>query len=198
MSEQRKTALITGSGRNIGRAVALALAADGFDIVTNGAHNQAACADVSAAAQALGVRASVVMGDVGSRAGAGAVAAEAIAFNGAIDVLVNNAAIRPDTGAKPVMMTSMGMMALTTCMVALAVTIYSVMPVTIFCAAAKAMTALPVATARMCLNLPMAVVRQWRNGFSLWVQIPFPTIQRPMATAFPCPTPTLAWATRAC
>ena len=98
MVTHRKTALITGSGRNIGRAVALALAADGFDIVTNGSANRAACEAVCAEAKALGVRAHTVMGDVGSSVGASEVAAKAIAFNGAVDVLVNNAAIRPAMG----------------------------------------------------------------------------------------------------
>ena len=98
MSTHRRTALITGSGRNIGRAVALALAADGFDIVTNGSADQAACEEVCAEVENLGARACVVMGDVGSSAGAAGVAADAIGFNGAIDVLVNNAAIRPALG----------------------------------------------------------------------------------------------------
>lgn len=95
MAEQRKTALITGSGRNIGRAVAVALAADGFDIVTNGSSDRTACESVCAEVEALGVRACVVMGDVGSSAGAAQIATDAIGFNGAVDVLVNNAAIRP-------------------------------------------------------------------------------------------------------
>ncbi len=94
----KKTALITGSGKNIGRAVAMALAADGFDIVTNGSNNRAACEKVSADARSFGVRSQIAMGDVGTADGAADVAAQALSLNGHVDVLVNNAAIRPDTG----------------------------------------------------------------------------------------------------
>jgi len=38
-----RTALITGSGRNIGRAIAIELAADGFNIILNGSSDRAAC-----------------------------------------------------------------------------------------------------------------------------------------------------------
>ena len=91
MSNTRRTALITGSGRNIGRASALALAADGFNVVLNGSSDEAACISVANEAQDLGVRAEVAMGNVGIEADARMVAKQAIQHFGAVDVLVNNA-----------------------------------------------------------------------------------------------------------
>jgi len=91
----QKTALITGAGRNIGRAIALALAGDGFNVVVNGSSDRAACDGVAAEARALGVQALVAMGDVGKPEDCARIAKEAIAEFGAVDVLVNNAALRP-------------------------------------------------------------------------------------------------------
>lgn len=98
MTQQRRTALITGAGRNIGRAVALGLAEDGFNVVINGSSDRAACDAVADAARGFGVDVLVAMGDVGTLAECDRIAAEAITRFGAVDVLVNNAALRP---AKP-------------------------------------------------------------------------------------------------
>jgi 3-oxoacyl-[acyl-carrier protein] reductase len=95
-TKPRKAALITGAGRNIGRAIALGLARDGFDVAINGSSNRSATEAVAAEARALGVRALVVMGDVGSREECRRIAAEAQAGLGVVDVLVNNAALRPE------------------------------------------------------------------------------------------------------
>ncbi len=95
MTQQRRTAFITGAGRNIGRAVALGLAEDGFNVVINGSADRAACDAVAEAARGFGVDAVVAMGDVGSLAECDRMAADAIARFGAVDVLVNNAALRP-------------------------------------------------------------------------------------------------------
>lgn len=99
VNEVRRTALITGSGRNIGRAVALRLAADGFNVVVNGSKDQGAVEAVAGEARALGaafgVEALAVIGDVGVAAQADRIAGEALDRFGVIDVLVNNAAIRP-------------------------------------------------------------------------------------------------------
>jgi 3-oxoacyl-[acyl-carrier protein] reductase len=95
MATRRKAALITGAGRNIGRAVALTLAEDGYDLVLNGSSDRAALDRVATEAAARGAAALVAMGDVGDPASCARIAAEGIARFGTIDVLVNNAALRP-------------------------------------------------------------------------------------------------------
>ena len=98
MATTRRTALATGAGRNIGRACVLQLARMGYDVVINGSSDRKACESVAKEAAALGVEALVVMADVGSPEECRRMAQEAIAKFGAVDVLVNNAALRP---AKP-------------------------------------------------------------------------------------------------
>lgn len=90
-----RTALITGAGRNIGRAIALTLAEAGVNVVINGSSDQAACERVAEEARARSVGALVAMGDVGDRATCRRLAGAAIARFGRVDVLVNNAALRP-------------------------------------------------------------------------------------------------------
>jgi len=91
----RRTALITGAGRNIGRAVAIELARDGLNVVVNGSTDRAAAESVAAEARAFGVQALVAIGDVGLREDCARIASEALAAFGHVDVLVNNAALRP-------------------------------------------------------------------------------------------------------
>ncbi|MGI4940561.1 MAG: SDR family NAD(P)-dependent oxidoreductase [Janthinobacterium lividum] len=91
----QRTAFISGSGRNIGRAVALKLARGGVNIVVNGRSDRAACDAVAAEVRALGVEAQVVMGDVGILSEASRVAQAALSRFGTIDILVNNAGLRP-------------------------------------------------------------------------------------------------------
>ncbi len=96
MSTPRRTALITGSNKNIGRACALQLAKAGCNVVINGAKDSAAAEKVAKEARALGVEALVAMGDVGKRDQLDRIAKDALAKFGTIDILVNNAAIRED------------------------------------------------------------------------------------------------------
>lgn len=95
MTRQRRTALITGSGKNIGRAIALDLAAKGHNVVLNGSSDRAACEAIASEAEKLGVEALVAMGDVGVAGDCERIAGEALDTFGTVDVLVNNAAIRP-------------------------------------------------------------------------------------------------------
>ena len=95
MHSDRKTALITGSGQNIGRGIASQLAQAGFNIIINGSRNRDAAEAVAAEVREHGVDALVAMGNVGIKAEAEAVAKAGIDHFGRIDVLVNNAAIRP-------------------------------------------------------------------------------------------------------
>ncbi len=95
MARQKRTALITGSGRNIGRGCANELARSEFNIVINGSSDRAACERVADEVRSQGVDALVVMADIGDKAGVEQMAATALEEFGTIDVLINNAAIRP-------------------------------------------------------------------------------------------------------
>ena len=97
MTRHRRTALITGSGKNIGRAIALDLAGKGHNVVLNGSRDKAACETVAQEVKKHGVEALVAMGDVGIAGDCARIAGEALDKFGTVDVLVNNAAIRPMT-----------------------------------------------------------------------------------------------------
>jgi len=87
-----KVALVTGGGRDIGRAVCLALAGQGADVVINYHGSEAAAAETAKAVQALGRRALIVQADVTKKSEVERLTQEALAFgNGRIDILVNNA-----------------------------------------------------------------------------------------------------------
>ena len=95
MTVQRCTALITGSGRNIGRAIALSLASDGLNVIVNGSSRKEMCDAVADQARALGVEAAVIMGDISKKDELARMTRNALEQFGSVDVLVNNAAIRP-------------------------------------------------------------------------------------------------------
>lgn len=95
MKQERKTALITGSGQNIGRGIAHELAGSGHNIVVNGSSNRDAAESVAAEVRNLGVDAIVAMGNVGVKNEVEALIGKSVAAFGGLDILVNNAAIRP-------------------------------------------------------------------------------------------------------
>jgi 3-oxoacyl-[acyl-carrier protein] reductase len=90
-----RVALVTGSGRNIGRATVLKLAGEGAHVVINARSNQAEAEAVAREAQGLGVRAITVMADIANKDQVEAMAARALSEFGRVDILINNAAIRP-------------------------------------------------------------------------------------------------------
>src|SRR5260370_34511967 len=73
-----KVALVTGAGRNIGRAIALALAAGGASIVVNARSNRAEADAVAREVEALRVKALVHIADVADAAAVQAVADMAV------------------------------------------------------------------------------------------------------------------------
>ncbi|MEC9446921.1 MAG: SDR family oxidoreductase [Chloroflexota bacterium] len=90
-----KTALVTGSGRNIGRAIILKLAEDGANVVVNARTNKEEAEAVAAEARALGVVALPFVADVSERQQVTSMFAAAAEQFGGVDILVSNAAIRP-------------------------------------------------------------------------------------------------------
>lgn len=90
------SALITGGSRGIGRAICLALAAQGINVAINYAGSAAAAQAVAEECRALGVEAFAIQGNVAIESEAQALVEETIAKFGRIDILVNNAGITRD------------------------------------------------------------------------------------------------------
>ena len=90
-----KVALVTGSGRNIGRATVLKLAGEGAHVVVNARSNQAEADAVVSEAKALGVKAIAVIADIANKDQVESMAERALSEFGRVDILINNAAIRP-------------------------------------------------------------------------------------------------------
>ena len=89
-----KVAIITGAGRNIGKAIALALADAGASILVNARSNRAEAEAVAREIEAKGRNALVHIGDVSNPADVQAMVEAAARHFGRIDILVNNAALR--------------------------------------------------------------------------------------------------------
>jgi 3-oxoacyl-[acyl-carrier protein] reductase len=90
-----KVALVTGSGRNIGRATVLKLAGEGCHVVINARSNEQEANSVAREARDIGVKALPIIADVGKRDQVEAMAQKALSEFGRVDILINNAAIRP-------------------------------------------------------------------------------------------------------
>jgi len=91
-----RVAIVTGAGRNIGRAIALALADGGAAVVVNARANRAEAEEAARAIERGGGRALACLADVTDAGAVRAMAAAALARFGRIDILINNAAMRDE------------------------------------------------------------------------------------------------------
>ena len=96
MKLEGKKVLVTGASRGIGRAIALAMAAEGADVVVNYAGSEAAAKAVAAEIEAMGRKALVIQADISSNEAATAMVDQVVKEMDRIDVLVNNAGITRD------------------------------------------------------------------------------------------------------
>jgi len=86
----KKTALITGSSRGIGRAIAIALAKDGYEIILHCAGNMAKAEEAKALIEADGGTARIIQADLCDLDATRELAKQA----GDVDVLVLNASLQ--------------------------------------------------------------------------------------------------------
>src|SRR5947208_1196196 len=97
MSEAiERTAIVTGGSRGIGRAIAIALGQQKFNVIVNYAGNAAAAAETCAA---IGSNSRAIQADISIDADRRRLVDESLAAFGRIDVLVNNAGVAPDKRA---------------------------------------------------------------------------------------------------
>ena len=94
MTLEGRVALVTGSGRNIGRATALELARRGASVVVNARSNQAEATSVVTEIEALGGTAIATIADVGNQEQVDAMVSAALSAFGRVDILINNAGLR--------------------------------------------------------------------------------------------------------
>jgi NAD(P)-dependent dehydrogenase (short-subunit alcohol dehydrogenase family) len=93
MRLQGKTAIITGSSRGIGRAIAIEFAREGCNILINYSSNYEAARQTEEELKKFGVRTYLCKADVSKYDEAKSMVEQAIVFFGKVDILVNNAGI---------------------------------------------------------------------------------------------------------
>ncbi len=91
----RRVALVTGGGRGIGRAIALALGGAGWDVAVNYASSEKEAEAVAGAIRAGGGRAVAIQADISSPEGRLSLADRTLELLGPVDLLVNNAGVAP-------------------------------------------------------------------------------------------------------
>lgn len=95
MSEIEKVALVTGGSRGIGRAIVIALAQAGWEVVFSYHQNAQAAEETAQAARQAGREVLPVQADIAEEAGRERLVNAALEAFGGIDLLVNNAGIAP-------------------------------------------------------------------------------------------------------
>lgn len=90
---QTKTALITGAAKRLGKAMALALAAEGWDIALHYHHSEAEALQTAAEIQALGRRCELFRLDLQAANAGTELMQAAISKMGEVQLLINNAAL---------------------------------------------------------------------------------------------------------
>ena len=93
--ESRRVAVVTGASRGIGRAIAVALAGQGWAVAINYQSNAAAAGDTLAQVRAAGGTGAVVQADISGAADRERLLRETLAHFGRLDLLVNNAGMAP-------------------------------------------------------------------------------------------------------
>lgn len=93
MTLKDRAAIVTGSARGIGKAIAERLARDGAKVAVNYLNNKAKADDVVAAIQRAGGEAIAVQADVSKRKDANRLVARTIEAFGRLDIMVSNAGI---------------------------------------------------------------------------------------------------------
>ncbi|MBP1930751.1 3-oxoacyl-[acyl-carrier-protein] reductase [Ammoniphilus resinae] len=91
-----KVAVVTGASRGIGRAIALAMAEAGADIVVNYAGNETAAREVAEEIEKRGRKALIIKADVSNAEQVGQMVQQTLDTFGKVDILVNNAGITRD------------------------------------------------------------------------------------------------------
>jgi 3-oxoacyl-[acyl-carrier protein] reductase len=91
-----RVAIVTGASRNIGRAIAIALGAGGASVLVHAHRDGAGAEETAHLVRDAGGKAEIALGDLGDPDVAGVIVAAALAAFGRLDILVANAAIRPE------------------------------------------------------------------------------------------------------
>ena len=92
-----RTALITGSGRNIGKSIALMYASEGANVIINNKSNIEELNTTAKEIKDLGVEVLAIQADISNEQEVNSMIESGLEKFGTIDILVNNAALRPGT-----------------------------------------------------------------------------------------------------